>query len=115
MITRKVTQLPIFADKLANFIRARKVLQKDFDEFKRILAEHPEIAAVIQGTGGVRKTRLKSVSGGKRGGFRVCYYFHDIDLGEIFLITIYAKNENEDLTSSEKKDLKNLADVIKRK
>jgi hypothetical protein len=59
---------------------------------------------------------LKSASGGKRGGFRVCYYyFHDIDLGEIFLITIYAKNEKEDITPDEKKSLKELADIIKRK
>ncbi len=93
MITRKVTQITTFVDELADFIRTRKVLQKDFDDFKGMIAEHPEIGAIIQGTGGVRKTRLKSASGGKRGGFRVCYYFHDIDLGEIFLITIYAKNE----------------------
>jgi hypothetical protein len=115
MITRKVTQLTVFANKLADFIRTRKVLQKDFDDFKRIIAEHPEIGAIIQGTGGVRKTRLKSASGGKRGGFRVCYYFHDIDLGEIFLVTIYAKNEKEDITQDEKEDLKRLANAIKRK
>lgn len=103
MIAIKVTQITTFASKLEDFIRTRKVLQKDFDDFKRMIAEHPEIGAVIQGTGGVRKTRLKSASGGKRGGFRVCYYFHDVDLGEIFLITIYAKNEKEDITQDEKK------------
>lgn len=115
MISIKITQLTVFADKIAAFIRTRKVLQKDFDDFKRMLAENPEIGAIMQGTGGVRKTRLKSASGGKRGGFRVCYYFHDIDLGEIFLITLYAKNEKEDLTQEEKKDLKQLVNVIKRK
>ncbi len=73
MIARKVTQLTVFADKLAGFIKTRKILQKDFDDFKRIIAEHPEIGALIQGTGGIRKIRLKSASGGKRGGFRVCY------------------------------------------
>jgi hypothetical protein len=115
MISIKITQLTVFADKLAGFIRTRKVLQTDFDNFKRMIAENPEIGAVIQGTGGVRKTRLKSASGGKSGGFRVCYYFHDIDLGEIFLLTIYAKNEKEDITQDEKKDLKNLVNIIKRK
>lgn len=115
MINVKVTQLTVFADKLTGFIRTRKILQTDFDDFKRMLAENLEIGAVIQGTGGVRKTRLKSASGGKRGGFRICYYFHDIELGEIFLLTIYAKNEKEDITQDEKKDLKKLANVIKRK
>jgi len=56
---------------------------------------------------------LKSASGGKRGGFRVWYYFHDMELREIFLLTIYAKNEKEDITQDEKKDLKNLVNVIK--
>lgn len=115
MISIKVTQLTIFAAKIATFIRTRKVLQKDFDDFKRILAENPEMGAIIQGTGGVRKTRLKSASGGKRGGFRVCYYFHDTELGEIFLITLYPKNEKEDLTQEEKIDLKKLVNSIKRK
>lgn len=115
MIARKVTQISVFAKKLADFIRTRKIQQNDFDDFQRTIAENPEIGAMIRGTGGVRKTRLKSVSGGKRGGFRVCYYFHDVDLGEIFLITIYAKNEKEDLTQEEKMDLKNLVSVIRRK
>ena len=112
---RRVIQISAFARKVAELIKVRKLLQSDFDDFKRKLAEHPELGDVIQGTGGVRKIRLKSASGGKRGGFRVCYYFHDIELGEIFLIAIYAKNEKEDLTPNEKKDLKKLADVIKRK
>jgi len=69
---------------------------------------------MIPGTGGVRKTRLKSASKGKRGGFRVCYYFHDVGSGELYLIALYAKNEQENLTSDEKKELKAFANTIKR-
>ena len=72
------------------------------------------MGAMITGTGGVRKTRLKSASKGKSGGFRVCYYFHDVGTGEIYLIDLYAKNEKEDLTPDEKKYLKAFAAEIKR-
>jgi hypothetical protein len=70
---------------------------------------------MIQGTGGVRKTRLRSASKGKSGGFRVCYYFHDVGSGRIYLITIYPKNEKEDLDPSEKKELKELVEIIKKR
>lgn len=70
---------------------------------------------VIQGTGGVRKTRLKSASKGKSGGFRVCYYFHHLKTGKIYLITIYPKNEKDDISPDEKRELKALADIIKKR
>ena len=69
-MNRKVTQLPSFIDALAKLLRTRKLLQKDFDDFKREIAEHPELGSMIQGTGGVRKIRLKSAHSGKRGGDR---------------------------------------------
>jgi len=112
-MNKQIVQISTFARKVEELIRKHKLLQKDFDEFKRKIAEHPESGDIIQGTGGVRKIRLKSASGGKRGGFRVCYYFHNAEIGEIFLITLYAKNEQEDLTADEKKELKKLVDLIK--
>ncbi len=114
-MNRKIIQISVFAKKVEGLIRTRKLLKEDFEDFKRVIAEHPDLGDIIPGAGGVRKIRLKSASGGKRGGFRVCYYFHEIELGEIFLITIYSKNEKEDLTPAEKKDLKSLAAIIKRR
>ena len=87
---------------------------EDFNTFKSVLAENPEMGALIIGTGGVRKTRLKSASKGKSGGFRVCYYFHDVGTGEIYLLDLYAKNEKEDITPHQKQELKALANAIKR-
>lgn len=88
------------------------MLQEDFDSFTRQLAEHPKTGDVIPGTGGVRKTRLKSASRGKRGSFRVCYYFFTVN-DVIYLIQIYAKNVQEDLTMQQKKDLKQLINSIR--
>jgi hypothetical protein len=59
---------------------------------------------VITGTGGIRKARLKSASKGKSHGFRVCY----LDIEDkliLFLLFIYAKNEQEDLSQEEKREL----------
>lgn len=36
-------------------------------------------------------------------------------MGELYLITLYSKNEKEDITSVEKKELKELVDIIKKK
>jgi hypothetical protein len=77
------------------------------------LAENPEQGDVIPGAGGIRKTRLKSASKGKSGGFRVCYLNVD-DRLIIFLLFIYAKSDQENLSSAEKKELKQIAEAIKR-
>ncbi|HLB43125.1 MAG TPA: type II toxin-antitoxin system RelE/ParE family toxin, partial [Gammaproteobacteria bacterium] len=44
---------------------------------------------------------------GKRGGIRVIYYWQ-VSEDQIYLFTLYAKNEMSDLSSDEKKALKNM-------
>ena len=86
---------------------------EDFEDFKKNLTENPEQGDMIPGTGGIRKTRLKSVSKGKRGGFRVCYLNIEDKL-ILFLLFIYPKNEQENLSQQEKPELKQLSETIKR-
>ncbi len=52
--------------------------------------------AVIPGSGGMRKLRWAGKGHGKRGGLRVIYYWRDRK-GEIWLLTLYAKNEAENI------------------
>lgn len=103
-----------FEDEVEYLIAKRKLKKKDFEDFKKSLAENPEQGDVISGTGGIRKVRLKSAGKGKSGGFRVCYLNIE-DHFILFLLFIYAKNEQENLSESEKGELKQLADAIKRK
>lgn len=56
------------------------------------LFEHPEAGDVVPGSGGVRKIRWMMTGRGKRGGVRVIYYWKRQD-DEIWMLTIYAKNE----------------------
>jgi hypothetical protein len=113
MKSRDVIYTSVFSRRLAEFIRTHRLNQEDFDVFQREVAENPEMGDIIQGTGGLRKIRLKAAAKGKSGGFRVCYYFHDIGIGRIYLVTIYSKNEKEDLTPAEKKEFKELISIIK--
>lgn len=76
-------------------------------EIENDLLENPERGPVIQGTAGVRKARVADPTRGKgkRGGFRYMYYYIERD-GQIFLLMIFGKNEQADLTPQQKKSLR---------
>ena len=61
----------------------------------------------MPGTGGFRKARWADVRRGKgrRSGLRVIYYHFRSDR-QIWLMTLYDKDEASDLTANEKKALK---------
>ena len=69
------------------------------------LAVNPETGKVIPGSGGLRKIRWSAKGQGKRGGTRIIYYVHK-ENGEIWLITIYAKNEVEKIPMKTLKAIK---------
>lgn len=114
VMKRKIIHTTLFNKKIDVLFKKKQILQEDFDEFKRNLTVHPEMGDLISGTGGVRKTRLKSSTRGKSGSFRICYYFLT-KKDEIFLILIYPKNVQEDLTMQQKKDLKQIVNFLRGK
>jgi len=61
----------------------------------------------MPGTGGFRKLRWADPRRGKgrRGGLRIIYYYFSADQ-QIWLMTLYDKDEASDLTPKEKKALK---------
>ena len=71
------------------------------------LAGNPEAGDLIPGAGGIRKLRWKDPrrGKGKRGGLRVIYYCFMSD-EEIWLLTLYDKDEASDLKKDEKDQLK---------
>lgn len=76
------------------------------------LALHPESGDEIPGTGGVRKVRFAAQGRGKSGGVRVIYYFYDED-NPLYAIFLYGKNEQADLTSEQKREVRGLAGMFK--
>jgi hypothetical protein len=80
---------------------------EEYQTLQRILAQSPEMGDVMPGTGGFRKLRWADPRRGKgrRGGLRIIYYYFPSD-DQIWLMTVYGKNEAEDLTAAEKKALR---------
>ena len=68
----------------------------------------------MRGTGGFRKIRMRLPGRGKRGGARVIYYYLSAD-GVVYLVSLYAKNVQENLTTNQTKQLKALSTIIKAK
>jgi len=75
------------------------------------LAKNPKSGDIIQGTGGVRKLRWGKGDRGKSGGVRIIYYFHSDKL-PLYLVTLFAKNERDNLSAQERNDLSKLVDIL---
>jgi hypothetical protein len=67
-----------------------------YAELQAALAKAPERGATVPGSGGVRKLRCVQPGRGKRGGIRVIYYAKTHQ-GVIWMLTIYAKNEEQNI------------------
>jgi hypothetical protein len=74
---------------------------------QQFLARDPEAGHLIPGTGGFRKLRWADPRRrkGKRGGLRVIYFYFAEDR-QVWLMTLYGKDEAADLTPEEKRALK---------
>ncbi|MBI1737990.1 MAG: toxin [Acidobacteria bacterium] len=82
--------------------------EDEYRELQNQLAAHPELGDLMPGTGGFRKLRWRDPRRGKgrRGGLRIIYYYFLADQ-QIWLMTVYDKDEASDLTSKQKKVLRN--------
>lgn len=95
-------ETPIFTEDLL------KLLSDDeYKEMQKTLLYEPETGDLIQGSGGFRKIRWRQGGKGKRGGVRVIYYWEK-STEKLFLIFIYKKSVQEDLTQDQIKLLKSL-------
>lgn len=81
--------------------------EEGYRELQARLAANPEAGDLIPGTGGFRKVRWADPRRGKgrRGGLRVIYYYFPSG-HQIWLMTVYGKDEASDLSPKQKKALK---------
>jgi hypothetical protein len=70
--------------------------EEEYFGLQSFLLQNPESGRIVRGSGGVRKIRWAMSGKGKSGGVRVIYYFKKQD-DEIWLLTIYSKNEVENI------------------
>lgn len=81
----------------------------EYREFQEALVDRPDMGVILQGTGGLRKARWKTIGRGKSGGVRSIYYWMRAD-DQIYLLYVYPKNEQEDLTQEQKRALKSIVE-----
>lgn len=77
-------------------VRDKYLNDDEFTSFQLYLAEHPDAGNVIPHSGGCRKLRWATGGHGKRGGVRVIYFLR-LNFGQIVLVTMYAKNVQENI------------------
>jgi len=90
---------------------ATRMAETERQEFITFIADHPEDGPIMVGTGGVRKSRWGVGARGKSGGVRVIYYYHNPTL-PIFLLTVFAKNERENLSQRDRNIVKQVVTEI---
>ena len=95
-------EAPAFTRRLSGYLN-----DDDYRELQARLGANPELGDLMPGTDGFRKMRWADVRRGKgrRGGLRIIYYPFPSD-HQIWLMTLYDKNEAADLTPEQKKALK---------
>ena len=96
-----------FTEKLAGLLA-----DDAYRAFQDELQKNPEKGDLIQGTGGVRKVRMRLPGRGKSGGARVIYLFLE-GHAQIYLLTLYTKNQQVDLSPDEKKAVRKAVEAIK--
>jgi hypothetical protein len=79
-----VLQLPKFKAEASALIGADGI-----EAVAVYLSDHPNIGAVIPGTGGVRKLRWAAKGKGRRGGARIIYVYVVVE-ASIYLLRCYA-------------------------
>jgi len=72
---------------------------EEYGSLQHLMAQNPELGDMMPGTGGFRKLRWADPRRGKgrRGGLRIIYYYFPAEQ-QIWLMTLYGKDEVDDLT-----------------
>lgn len=95
-------ETPVFTDLV------RKAVDDDaYRALQIALLLRPEQGALISGSGGLRKVRWGAEGRGKRGGLRVIYFWEKAR-ATCYMLFLYRKNEQGDLSSAQVRTLARL-------
>lgn len=110
-----MTDNPITIAETTTFIAQAKAVFSDDERHEVInrIASDPKCGVLVQGTGGVRKVRVALPGKGKSGGARVVYFYHN-DTIPLYLLTVFAKNEKDNLSRAEQAAMKKVTEAIVR-
>lgn len=77
----------------------------EYAALQNAIVANPEAGDVVRGSGGVRKLRWGVSGRGKRGGVRIIYYLR-LRQGQVWMLTMYAKNEADSIPGPVLKKIK---------
>jgi len=95
-------ETPIFTGRITAAIS-----DEQYQRLQVALMLRPMIGDLVRGTGGLRKVRWTMPGRGKRGGLRIIYYWSPAER-VFYMLYVYAKNEQGDLSSAQIRVLRRL-------
>ena len=98
----KFIETPVFTKDVRDLLS-----DEEYRGLQLALLLRPEQGSVIPGSGGLRKVRWRLKGKGKRGGLRVIYYWITPE-DTIYMLLLYEKSTQEDLTPEQAKVLRQL-------
>lgn len=69
------------------------------------VSRNPTAGDIMPGTGGARKLRFAGRGKGKSGGYRIITFYADTDM-PVFLLDVYSKDSQANLTKAERNELR---------
>ena len=79
---------------------SKRLDDDDYRALQTALLLRPEQGPVIPGSGGLRKIRWSAEGRGKRGGLRVIYFW-DKTSSTFYMLFLYQKNQQGDLSATQ--------------
>ena len=98
----RFVETPIFTREVTELLS-----DEEYRGLQLALLFRPEQGPLIPKGGGLRKIRWRKSGSGKRGGLRMIYFW-DKDSATIYMLFVYQKNEQEDLTPNQLRVLRKL-------
>jgi hypothetical protein len=95
-------ETPVFTEDVS-----QELSSEDYRQLQLALMLRPEQGPIIAGAGGIRKIRWRRAGMGKRGGLRVIYYWA-ADSETFYMLTVYRKSDQDDLSARQLKLLRRL-------
>ena len=97
--------LTFIETKLFTSLVQQYLADDEYAALQQALVTKPDAGDLVRGSGGVRKLRWGVAGRGKRGGVRVIYYLRSHQ-DEIWMLTVYAKNEEASIAGHVLKKIK---------
>jgi len=86
-----LVESPLFSDRVLDYLD-----DTEYAKLQVTLLDRTGAGVLIPKSGGIRKLRWAAKGKGKRGGLRVIYYWQKAE-DEVWMLTLYAKNEEQNI------------------